>query len=91
MLVEDWLHCLALIFLRPDLHLLPPGHLQPRPHDLEVSGVEGELENCLSSGGLVRTDYCLERGGREGEEGGQKIKLHSKYFSFMRQEMQVRR
>ena len=87
MLVEDWLHCLALIFLRPGLHLLPPCHLQPGPHDLEVSGAEGELENCLSSGGLVRADYCLEGGREEGEEGGQKIKLHSKYFSFMRQKV----
>ena len=70
MLVEDWLHCLALIFLWPGLHFLPPCHLQPGPHDLEVSGAEGELENCLSSGGLVRADYCLEGGGRE--EGGRR-------------------
>ena len=68
MLVEDWFQCLALVFLRPGPHLLPPCHPQLGPCDLEVSGAEGELENCLPSGGLVRADYCLE-GGREGGRG----------------------
>ena len=66
MLLEDWLQCLALVFLCSSLHLLPPCHPQPGPRDLEMSGAEGKLENGLPSGGLVWADYCLEDEG-EGE------------------------